>query len=109
MDHVYAKHLTYIGDSIVGENCNFGAGTQVANYKFDASTVRMKVGETLHDTEKKKLGVLIGDNVKTGVLACMMPGKSIGDGCWVGAGVVVNKDIPRNTKVFVKQELEYLR
>lgn len=109
MDHVYAKHLTYIGDSIVGENCNFGAGTQVANYKFDASTVKMKVGETLYDTEKHKLGVLIGDNVKTGVLACLMPGKTVGDGCWVGAGVVVNKDIPRNTKVFVKQELEYLR
>ncbi len=109
MDRVNAKHLTYIGDSIVGENCNFGAGTQIANYKFDASTVKMKVGETSYDTEKHKLGVLVGDNVKTGVLACTMPGKTIGDGCWIGAGVVVHEDIPRKTKVFVKQELEYIK
>ncbi|MDD5318175.1 MAG: sugar phosphate nucleotidyltransferase [Candidatus ainarchaeum sp.] len=108
MDGVNAKHLTYIGDSIVGENCNFGAGTQVANYKFDASSVRMRVGEINYDTEKHKLGVVIGDNVKTGVLSCAMPGKTIGDGCWIGAGVVVNKDIGRNRKVFVKQELEEL-
>ncbi len=109
MNRVNAKHLTYIGDSIVGEGCNFGAGTQVANYKFDASTVKMKIGEAKYDTAKEKFGALIGDNVKTGVLACTMPGKSIGDGCWVGAGVVVREDIPRNTKVFVKQELEYVR
>ena len=109
MNRVNAKHLSYIGDSIVGENCNFGAGTQIANYKFDASTVKMKVGETHYDTEKEKFGVLIGDNVKTGVLACTMPGKSIGDGSWIGAGVVVNHDIPRNTKVFVKQELEFVK
>lgn len=109
MNRVNAKHLSYIGDSIVGENCNFGAGTQIANYKFDASTVKMKIGEVNYDTEKHKLGVLVGDNVKTGVLACTMPGKTIGDGCWIGAGVVVDKDIPRNTKVFVKQELEFIR
>ena len=109
MDNVNAKHLSYIGDSIVGENCNFGAGTQIANYRFDASTVKMKVGEMEYDTEKHKLGVLIGDNVKTGVLSCTMPGKTIGDGSWIGAGVIVNKDIPRNTKVFVKQVLEYIR
>ena len=108
MDNVNAKHLSYIGDSIVGENCNFGAGTQIANYRFDASTVKMKIGEIKYDTEKHKLGVLIGDNVKTGVLSCTMPGKTIGDGSWIGAGVVVNKDIPRNTKVFVKQVLEYV-
>ena len=109
MDRVNAKHLTYIGDSIIGENCNFGAGTQVANYKFDASTVKMRIGEVDYDTEKDKFGTLIGDNTKTGVLACTMPGKSIGDNCWIGAGVVVHGDVPRNTRVFVKQELEYVR
>jgi len=109
MNHVNAKHLSYIGDSIVGENCNFGAGTQVANYRFDAGTVKMNIGEVQYDTEKHKLGALIGDNVKTGVLACTMPGKSIGDGCWIGAGVVVDQDLARGTKVFVKQELEYVK
>jgi len=108
MNNVNAKHLTYIGDSIVGEKCNFGAGTQIANYKFDASTVRMRINEKKYDTEKKKFGVLVGDDTKTGVLACTMPGTSIGFGCWIGAGVVLHKNVPSNTKVFVKQELEYV-
>ncbi|MCX6776952.1 MAG: sugar phosphate nucleotidyltransferase [Candidatus Micrarchaeota archaeon] len=105
MNHVNAKHLTYIGDSIIGENCNFGAGTQVANWRFDAGTISMEVMNKKVDTKRSKLGVIIGDNTKTGVLSSVMPGMTIGDNCWVGAGVVVDRDIPRGTRVFVKQRL----
>jgi len=105
MNNVNAKHLSYIGDSIIGENCNFGAGTQIANWRFDAGTISMEVMNRKIDTKRSKLGVIIGDNTKTGVLACVMPGKTIGDGCWIGAGVVVERDIPSGTRVFVKQNL----
>ena len=109
MNHVNAKHLTYIGDSIVGENCNFGAGTQVANWRFDAGTITMEVMNKKVDTKRSKLGVIIGDNTKTGVLSSIMPGRTIGDNCWIGAGVVVDQDIPRGTRVFVKQRLKFER
>jgi bifunctional UDP-N-acetylglucosamine pyrophosphorylase/glucosamine-1-phosphate N-acetyltransferase len=105
MDGVNAKHLSYIGDSIVGENCNFGAGTQIANWRFDAGTIKMEVMERRVDTKRSKLGVIIGDNTKTGVLASVMPGRTIGDNCWIGANVQVDKDIPRATRVFLKQQL----
>jgi bifunctional UDP-N-acetylglucosamine pyrophosphorylase/glucosamine-1-phosphate N-acetyltransferase len=105
MNGVNAKHLSYIGDSIVGENCNFGAGTQIANWRFDAGTIKMEVLEKKIDTRRSKLGVIIGDNTKTGVLASVMPGRTIGDNCWIGANVQVDRDIPRATKVFLKQEL----
>ena len=105
MSGVNAKHLSYIGDSIVGENCNFGAGTQIANWRFDAGTIKMEVMEKKVDTKRSKLGVIIGDNTKTGVLASVMPGRTIGDSCWIGANVQVDKDIPRATRVFLKQEL----
>jgi acetyltransferase-like isoleucine patch superfamily enzyme len=36
-----------------------------------------------------------------------MPGKTIGDNCWIGAGVMVDRDIPRKTRVFVKQNLKF--
>ncbi|QLJ52369.1 MAG: N-acetylglucosamine-1-phosphate uridyltransferase / Glucosamine-1-phosphate N-acetyltransferase [Candidatus Fermentimicrarchaeum limneticum] len=105
MNGVNAKHLSYIGDSIVGENCNFGAGTQIANWRFDAGTIKMEVLKKEVDTKRSKLGVVIGDNTKTGVLASVMPGKTIGDNCWIGANVQIDRDIPRATEVFLKQEL----
>lgn len=109
MNGVNAKHLSYIGDSIVGENCNFGAGTQIANWRFDAGTIKMEVMERKVDTKRKKLGVVIGDNTKTGVLVSVMPGKTIGDNCWIGANVQVDRNIPRATKVFLKQQLLFKR
>jgi UDP-N-acetylglucosamine diphosphorylase/glucosamine-1-phosphate N-acetyltransferase len=105
MNHVNAKHLSYIGDSIIGENCNFGAGTQIANWRFDAGTIKMEVMEKSVDTKRNKLGVIIGDNTKTGVLSSVMPGRTIGDSCWIGANVQVDRDIPRSTRVFLKQHL----
>jgi bifunctional UDP-N-acetylglucosamine pyrophosphorylase/glucosamine-1-phosphate N-acetyltransferase len=104
-DHVNAKHLTYIGDSIVGSNCNFGAATQIANYRFDAGSIKAVVNEVMIDTKRSKLGAIIGDNVKMGVLSAVMPGKMIGDGCWIDAGVVVKENVERKTHVILHQTL----
>ena len=106
MDGVNAKHLTYIGDSIAGERVNFGAGTQVANYRFDAGTIKSLIKGDVVDTGKTKLGVIVGDDTKTGVLSCVMPGKKIGANCWIGAGVVVDDDVPDETALFVEQKLK---
>jgi bifunctional UDP-N-acetylglucosamine pyrophosphorylase/glucosamine-1-phosphate N-acetyltransferase len=104
-DHVNAKHLTYIGDSIIGSGCNFGAATQIANYRFDALNIRATINELTIDTKRNKLGAIIGDNAKMGVLSAVMPGKMIGDGCWVDAGVVVKENIERGTHLILEQNL----
>ncbi|MEM4633666.1 MAG: sugar phosphate nucleotidyltransferase [Candidatus Anstonellaceae archaeon] len=104
-DHVNAKHLTYIGDSIVGSNCNFGAATQIANYRFDAGNIKAIVNDVVIDTRRNKLGAIIGDNTKMGVLSAVMPGKIIGDGCWIDAGVVVKENIERRTHVVLHQAI----
>ena len=104
-DHVNAKHLTYIGDSIIGSNCNFGAATQIANYRFDAGHIKAVVNDVAIDTRRSKLGAIIGDNTKMGVLCSVMPGKMIGDGCWVDAGVVVKENIERKTHVVLHQAI----
>jgi len=106
-DGVNAKHLTYIGDSIVGEGCNFGAGTQIANFRFDEAPIKAEVEGRVMDTMRRKLGAIIGDEVKTGVLSCIMPGKLVGDHSWIGAGVVVEQNIPRHTAVFAEQKLVF--
>ncbi len=105
-DHVNAKHLSYIGDSIVGAGCNFGSATQIANYRFDAGSVKAKVEDIIIDTKRKKLGAIIGDEVKMGVLSSVMPGKMIGDHCWIGANVMVKENVERRTLVELEQKLK---
>lgn len=108
-DRVNAKHLAYIGDSIVGEGCNFGAGTQIANYRFDAGPIKVQVGDGVVDTQRHKLGAVIGDHVKTGVLSSVMPGKMVGDHSWIGANVMVEENVERHMRVALKQDLSYTR
>jgi bifunctional UDP-N-acetylglucosamine pyrophosphorylase/glucosamine-1-phosphate N-acetyltransferase len=104
-DHVNAKHLTYIGDSIIGSNCNFGAATQIANFRFDAGHIHAVVNDVVIDTKRNKLGAIIGDNTKMGVLCSVMPGKIIGDSCWIDAGVVVKENVERDTHVVLHQAI----
>ncbi|MEK6979230.1 MAG: bifunctional sugar-1-phosphate nucleotidylyltransferase/acetyltransferase [Candidatus Micrarchaeota archaeon] len=108
-DNVKAKHLSYIGDSIIGSDVNFGSGTQIANFRFDSDNVNVLTERGWVNTGRKKFGTVVGDNTKFGVLACTMPGKLIGENCWISSNVVVNKNIPPNTKVFVKQELHLMK
>jgi bifunctional UDP-N-acetylglucosamine pyrophosphorylase/glucosamine-1-phosphate N-acetyltransferase len=48
----------------------------------------------------------LGDFSRTGVNAIIMPGKKTGVYSIVGSGVVLDKDLPDRTSVFVKQEQE---
>jgi len=104
-DNVNAKHLAYIGDSVIGSNVNFGSGTQVANYRFDEKVINVLTEKGWVNSGKRKLGAIIGDGVKFGVNSVTMPGKLIGSGSWIHSGVVVNKNVPANTDVGTKQEL----
>lgn len=62
-----AGHLSYIGDSILGADVNFGAGTTVANLRHDDNPVTMTVKGKTVSTDRRKFGVVCGDNVKTGI------------------------------------------
>ena len=104
-DSVNAKHLSYIGDSIIGSNVNFGSGTQIANYRFDSGYVNVLTERGWTNTGRKKMGCIVGDNTKFGVLSCVMPGKLIGNDCWISSGVIVGQNIEPDTHVFIKQEL----
>jgi UDP-N-acetylglucosamine diphosphorylase/glucosamine-1-phosphate N-acetyltransferase len=106
MDCAHIGHLSYVGDSVLGARVNLGAGTITANYRLDAGTVRMMVKDRLTDSGRKKLGAVLGDDVKTGINALLMPGVKVGNGSWIGPNVVVQRDLPPNSKMFLKQEVE---
>ncbi len=70
-------HLSYVGDAEIGEEANLGAGTITANYDgVNKSRTR------------------IGDGVFTGVNTNLIAPVTIGEGAYLGAGSVINKDIP---------------
>jgi bifunctional UDP-N-acetylglucosamine pyrophosphorylase/glucosamine-1-phosphate N-acetyltransferase len=106
MDNTNISHLSYVGDSIIGKGCNFGAGTLVGNLRLDEKSVKMRIGDELHDTGRRKLGCVVGDNVKTGLNVMINSGRKIGSNSMIGPGVVVYRDVPDNSFLIKKQELE---
>ena len=106
MDNTHIGHLSYVGDSIIGENCNLGAGSITANYRLDAKTIKMKIKDKVVDSERTKLGAVLGDNVKAGINTLFMPGVKVGCNSWIGPNVVVYRDLPPNTITLLKQSLE---
>jgi len=106
MDHTQIRHLSYVGDSIIGEHCNLGAGTVVANYRLDGKTIKMLIKGEVVDSERTKLGVVLGDHVKTGINTLFMPGVKIGQNSWIGPNVVVHRDVPSNTVLILQQKVE---
>jgi bifunctional UDP-N-acetylglucosamine pyrophosphorylase/glucosamine-1-phosphate N-acetyltransferase len=106
MDKVHIGHLSYVGDSVLGESCNLGAGTITANYRLDGGTIKMMVKDKVVDSGRTKLGAVLGDGVKAGISALFMPGVKVGCNSWVGPGVVVQRDVAADTVVLLKQNLE---
>jgi bifunctional UDP-N-acetylglucosamine pyrophosphorylase/glucosamine-1-phosphate N-acetyltransferase len=104
MDGVHVGHLSYVGDSIIGEVCNIGAGTISANYRFDSGSVKMRVKGKTVDSGREKLGVIIGDNVKTGVGSLFMPGVKVGCNSWIAPNLVVSQDVPPDTFLILRQQ-----
>jgi bifunctional UDP-N-acetylglucosamine pyrophosphorylase/glucosamine-1-phosphate N-acetyltransferase len=103
MDWTHVGHLSYVGDSILCEHCNIGAGTITANLRFDDRTVKMMVKDKLVDSGRRKLGAVLGDNVKTGINSVLMPGVKVGVNSWVGPNFMLEKDLPPNTMAFLRQ------
>jgi UDP-N-acetylglucosamine diphosphorylase/glucosamine-1-phosphate N-acetyltransferase len=106
MDNAHVGHLSYVGDSILGERCNLGAGTITANYRLDSGTVPMMLKDKVTDSGRRKLGVVFGDNVKTGINSLFMPGVKVGNDSWVGPNVMVQRDLPSKSVTLLKQDVE---
>ncbi|MHA2201621.1 MAG: bifunctional sugar-1-phosphate nucleotidylyltransferase/acetyltransferase, partial [Candidatus Thorarchaeota archaeon] len=108
MDGTNVGHLSYVGDSIIGHRSNFGAGTIIANLRHDNRSVFVTVKGERFDSKRRKLGAIIGDDVKTGIGTSISPGIVIHQGARTGIGVVVDRDIEANKLVIVKQNQEIL-
>lgn len=84
-DRTNAAHLSYIGDTVVGNQVNIGAGTITANYD----------GVKKHRTK-------IGDRTKTGSNSVLVAPLTLGDDVYVAAGSTVTEDVPNDSLVIAR-------
>ena len=89
-------HHNYVGDSIIGEECNFGAGTKVANLRLDEK----EIWAGGINTRRRKLGAIIGDRVETGINASINVGSIIGNNTLIGPGAIASGVILPDSRVF---------
>jgi bifunctional UDP-N-acetylglucosamine pyrophosphorylase/glucosamine-1-phosphate N-acetyltransferase len=88
-------HISYVGDSVIGEDCNLGAGTKIANLRLDEKDVWVAD----NNTGRRKLGAIIGDGVKTGINASINVGTLIGSNTHIGPGAVASGVIAPNSTI----------
>lgn len=81
LDRAQAGHFAYLGDSILGNRVNLGAGTKCANLKLDRASLVIQFQKERLDTGMRKLGAIIGDDVQLGCNSVTNPGTFIGKNC----------------------------
>jgi bifunctional UDP-N-acetylglucosamine pyrophosphorylase/glucosamine-1-phosphate N-acetyltransferase len=99
MSNSNIPHQNYVGDSIIGEKCNLGAGSKIANLRLDNKNITAILNGDKINTKRKKLGVIMGDNVRTGINSLMNIGCMIGNNCYIGPGALVRGEITPNSSI----------
>ena len=89
-------HHNYVGDSVIGEGCNFGSGTKIANLRLEKKEITV-AGIA---TKRRKLGAIIGDGVETGINAGINVGSVIGNNTVIGPGAIASGVILPNSRIF---------
>ncbi len=73
-----AAHFNYVGDSILGDGVNLGAGAKLANFRLDGKEVIIYLNNERIASGLKKLGAIIGDRANLGCNCVTNPGTIIG-------------------------------
>lgn len=77
LEEAKAPHFNYVGDSILGNRVNLGAGVVLANYKHSGLSIRVKQNSKYYETGLAKLGAIIGDDSSLGCNTVTNPGTLI--------------------------------
>ncbi len=80
LDDAKAGHFAYLGDTIIGNDANLGAGTKCANLRFIPGNVQVSYEGELYSTGMRKFGAIIGDKAQTGCNSVTSPGTIIARG-----------------------------
>ena len=91
-NRVFISHLSYVGDSILGDDVNIGGGTIFSNFRHDEQLHRcMNKDGILMNTDRLKLGAILEEGVKTGANSVILPGRRLAAGRHIMPGEIVRK------------------
>jgi len=105
LDDVCASHFNYVGDSILGNRVNLGAGVKLANLRLDNQNVQIVDQGKKIPTNLKKMGAILGDGVQLGCNTVANPGTVVGKGAFCHPCITVNGYIPPQAKVRSTQKM----
>ncbi len=97
-------HFNYVGDSVISDKCSFGAGTKLANLRFDEKTIAVNVKGEKIATKLDKFGSIFGEKCKCGINSSIMPGIKVGPNSIVGSSVCLTEDLERDKIIIVDKE-----
>jgi len=95
-------HSGYFGDSVIGENCRFGAGFVTANRRIDRENIKTIIKDKKTDTGLTYLGMVAGNNSSFGIQSGTMPGTLIGSDCIIGPGTLVFENLGDNATFYAE-------
>ena len=98
---------SFVGDSIVGVGGRIGSGVITANRRFAQDAITLGGSEQKFQTDADFFGAIIGDFARIGANATTAPGTMIGPYSWILPLVSAYGFIPRETRVGLRQELEF--
>jgi len=99
LQNTNVPHHNYVGDSVIGENCNLGSGCKIANLRLDKKNIKVVLNGKKIQTNRRKIGVIMGDNVQTGINSLINVGSIIGNNVNIGPGSIVTNEIKSNAKI----------
>lgn len=80
LDNSGIGRLSFVGDSVIGENVDLGAGCMTVNRTVDWQKVQVKNGKTSFPSGLVKLGAFVGDGVTIGAGNTIQPGTVVSPG-----------------------------
>ena len=98
-DSVQVPHFNYVGDSVLGYKSHMGAGSVTSNVKSDKTLVCVRSEDESVDTERKKMGAMLGDFVEVGCNSVLCPGTIVGRNSTVYPLSLVRGVVPKNSIV----------
>jgi NDP-sugar pyrophosphorylase family protein len=106
LDRAKAPHLNDVGDSILGEDVNLGAGTVLSNFRHDGREISIRLPDGRLPTGRRKLGAILGDGVLTGCNSVLHPGAVVGRETQIYPGVQLRSGLyPSRSVIKLRQQI----